>query len=376
MISHPLVYLFTLAFMVAVFYSIERKWRPRLFEYLPLVVLIYAASMLLSALNLFAQTPEITAIYSLSKANLLPAMLFLMLLQLDVRAFMRLGRSLLIAYLLAVFSLAFAFIAVVALFALPPDASAAFWALAGSWMGGTANMVAVGSALGVSEEAFAFALVVDSVNYTLWVMILLFVVPFAQAFNRFTKSKENAVALEGIGCACEMGAPRYWSLIALALGVSLLSQILGSFVSVFDATTAAILFATLFGVIGSFSSLRTLSGSSKIATTMLYLLVALIGSSAKLESFDGIGLYVLVGFSILLLHGVLMILGAKIFRLDLFSIGIASLANIGGVASAPILAAAYSKHLVSVGVLMAIMGYLIGTFGGLAVGNILVEISR
>jgi uncharacterized membrane protein len=69
-----------------------------------------------------------------------------------------------------------------------------------------------------------------------------------------------------------------------------------------------------------------------------------------------------------------MVIGAKLFKLDLFSISVASLANIGGVASAPILAATYNKSLVSVGILMAIMGYLIGTFGGLLVGNILLLI--
>jgi uncharacterized membrane protein len=62
--------------------------------------------------------------------------------------------------------------------------------------------------------------------------------------------------------------------------------------------------------------------------------------------------------------------------LDLFSIAVASLANIGGVASAPILAAAYHKSLVSVGVFMAIMGYLIGTFGGLFIGNILIALAQ
>ena len=66
-----------------------------------------------------------------------------------------------------------------------------------------------------------------------------------------------------------------------------------------------------------------------------------------------------------------MVLGAKLLKLDLFSIAVASLANIGGVASAPLLAAAYDKSLVGVGVLMAVMGYIIGTFGGLLVGNIL-----
>ena len=74
-------------------------------------------------------------------------------------------------------------------------------------------------------------------------------------------------------------------------------------------------------------------------------------------------------------HGVLMVIFAKLFKLDLFVIGVASLANIGGVASAPILASAYSRALIPIGVLMAMMGYVIGTFGGLTVGKILQMIS-
>jgi len=118
--------------------------------------------------------------------------------------------------------------------------------------------------------------------------------------------------------------------------------------------------------------MRELNGSSEVATSMLYIIIALIGSKAVIESFSGLGVYVLAGFSILLIHAIIMVLGARLFKLDLFSVAVASLANIGGVASAPILAATYNKSLVSVGVLMAIMGYIIGTFGGLLVGNIII----
>ena len=132
-----------------------------------------------------------------------------------------------------------------------------------------------------------------------------------------------------------------------------------------------VVLASLFGVLGSFTKLKEINGSSEVATTMLYIIIALIGSKAVIENFSGLGVYVFAGFSILLIHALIMVIGAKIFKLDLFSIAVASLSNIGGVASAPILAATYNKSLVSVGVLMAIMGYLIGTFGGLFVGNIL-----
>jgi len=361
---------------VTFFHLLESKTRVRIFKYVPAVVMIYAASMFLASLNLFGENEKIEKIYSLTKTNLLPAMLFLMLLQVDFRHFARLGRTLISAYVLAVLSIAFAFVVVAFAFSFSPDMSAAFGALAGSWMGGTANMIAVGEALGVSEDAFAYALVVDSVNYTLWVMLLLFLVPFANIFNKFTSSSQNLAYLDELGCACSMGAPRYWLLILLALLVSFASQLLANEFVLLSTTTSMVLFATLFGILGSFTKLRELNGSSEVATTMLYVIIALIGSQAYIESFSGLGLYVLAGFSILLIHALVMVLGAKLLKLDLFSIAVASLANIGGVASAPILAATYNKNLVSVGVLMAIMGYLIGTFGGLAVGNILLGMSR
>ena len=374
MITTPLAYLATIALIVAFFAFLDLKTNYKVLKYVPAVVLIYALSMLLASLGIFEQNSQIHHIYKLTKTNLLPAMLFLMLLQVDFRHFLKLGKSLLIAYTLAVFSIAAAFVLTAFIFHFDADTAAAFGALAGSWMGGTANMVAVGSALGVPEDAFAYALVVDSVDYTLWVMLLLFLVPFAKFFNKFTNSEANLAYLGAIGCACSMGAKRYWLLIALALGVSLLSQVLATKFVILNATTSMIIFATLLGIAGSFTKLRFVNGSSEVSTTMLYILIALIGSNAVIENFSGLGMYVFAGVVILLIHALMMLAGAKLFKLDLFSISVASLANIGGVASAPILAATYNKNLVSVGVLMAIMGYIIGTFGGLFVGNILLRL--
>jgi len=375
-ISSPLVYLFTLAFVATFFNLLEKKTKLKIFKFVPAVVMIYACSMFLATMGVFERNDAINNIYALTKTNLLPAMLFLMLLQIDFSHFFKLGRSLLISYTLAVISLACGFIIVSVVFNFNQESASAFGALAGSWMGGTANMIAVGSALEVSQEAYGYALIVDSVNYTLWVMLLLFLVPFASVFNRFTDAKRNEAIFSQIGCACTMGAKRYWLLIFLALVISLVSQMIATHVEVLNKTTTVVLLATVFGVLGSFTKLKSMNGSSEVATTMLYVLIALIGSKAVFESFSEVGVYVFAGFSILVIHALIMVLGAKIFKLDLFSIAVASLANIGGVASAPILAAAYNKSLVSVGVLMAIMGYLIGTFGGLFVGNILVSLAQ
>jgi uncharacterized membrane protein len=109
----------------------------------------------------------------------------------------------------------------------------------------------------------------------------------------------------------------------------------------------------------------------RLGNMMLYLLVALIASRADFAELTEAPLYIMAGFLIITVHALVMVLFAKLFRLDLFSLGVASLANIGGVASAPILASAYSKALIPIGILMAMMGYILGTFGGLMVGKVL-----
>ncbi len=347
----------------------------KFFKFIPAVVLIYAISMMLASFGMFEYNKEINETYKLTKINLLPAMLFLMLLQVDFRHFFKLGKKLILAYVLAVFSLTFGFIIISLIFDFDKDMASAFGALAGSWMGGTANMVAVGSALEVSDEAFGYALIVDSFNYTLWVALLLFFVPFAKVFNSYTNAKSSDVILGELGCACNMGVKRYWLLIVLALVVSFLTQTLSEYIGVISKTTTIVILATIFGVLASFTKLKELNGSNEVANSMLYMMIALIGSKAVFDSFSGVGVYVLAGFLILIIHALIMVLGAKIFKLDLFSISVASLSNIGGVASAPILAATYNKSLVSIGVLMAIMGYIIGTFGGLVVGYILLDFS-
>jgi len=375
MISNPLVYLFVLAFVATFFYLLEQRIKLKIFKFIPSVVMIYAFVMALASLGVFEYNPEINGIYKLTKTNLLPAMIFLMLLQVDIRLFFKLGNKLILAYVLAVISLGVGFVVVSLLFGFNQSMASAFGALAGSWMGGTANMVAVSSALGVSDEAFGYALIVDSFNYTIWVALLLFLVPFANVFNKFVGSKGVEQVVSDIGCACTIGAKKYWLLILLALIISFISQFIATKISIISSTTTMVIMATLFGILASFTKLRELNGSSEVASSMLYMLIALIGSKAVFESFLGVGTYVLAGFLILIFHAFIMILGAKIFRLDLFSISVASLSNIGGVASAPILAATYNKSLVSIGVMMAIMGYIIGTFGGLIVGNILVGFS-
>ncbi len=375
MITSPFLYLLALALIAVAISVLEKKTKWGFFKFIPVVVLIYAATMFCASVGVWELNDSINEIYKLTKTNLLPAMIFLMLLQVDIRAFFRLGKKLIISYVLAVFSIALGFILIPFILNFDQSMLKAFGALAGSWMGGTANMVAVGSAIGVSDEAFGYALIVDSFNYTLWVALLLFLVGFSNIFNKYVGVDSSAHIVNEIACSCNLGAKRYWLLVVISLFVSFASQIVANSVSFINSTTTMVLFATLVGILGSFTKLSRLNGSSELATSMLFMLIALIGSRAVFESFSGVGYYVLGGFLILLVHLGIMVVGAKLFKLDLFSISVASLSNIGGVASAPILAATYNKALVGVGVLMAIMGYIIGTFGGLIVANMIIGFS-
>jgi len=347
----------------------QKEWK--IFSYLPGIVIVYALSMLVAQSAHWSGDESITQSYKLLKNNLLPAMLFLMLLSINFRAFISIGRSLLIAYSGAFLSLMFSFVFIFWLFGFSAQQSGVFAALSGSWMGGTANMLAIGSALHVSETDMGYAMIVDSVNYTFWVMSLLTLVALAPRFNRWSGASISHESITDIGCSCTIGPKRYWLLLIFALAISLLSQIIAMHIEGLSQTTWVVLIATLFGLLGSQTPLSKVNGASQIANTMLYLLVALIGSRASFESTDTVLTYIVAGSAILLLHALFMVLLAKLFKLDLFSIGVASLANIGGVASAPLLAAAYNRSLIGIAVLMAIMGYLIGTFGGLSVGYLL-----
>ena len=373
MIEHAYTYLISVALLALIVSGFEHYSRHKIFTYLPAVVLIYAFAMLLAQFNLWDQNSIIKETYSDTKRYLLPAMLFLMLLRIDLSHFLKLGKPLLIAYATAVLSIAFSFIAVFWLLGFDKDAAGVFAALAGSWTGGTANMMAIAGALDVPEHLMGYALVVDSVDYTLWVMLLLGMVGFAPHFNRWSRAQElSAVQIEHESALKIIHLP---ILLLLSFIAAYIAVFFSHYLGALSSTTWAVLIATFTGLLASQTPLRRLTGSTALSSSMLYLLVALIGSRAQFDGFDAVPLYLLAGVLILALHALIMIIAAKVFRLDLFSIGVASLANIGGVASAPILAAAYNRSLIGIAVLMAIMGYLIGTIAGLIIGTILGKIA-
>ncbi|HMM59121.1 MAG TPA: DUF819 family protein, partial [Candidatus Rifleibacterium sp.] len=317
------------------------------------------------------------------KNNILPAMIFLMLLHCDLKKILKLGPRMLLGFFSASFTIAVGFIVVYFLFKghFEPHTWKTFAALCGSWMGGTGNMAAIQLALGVADSQMGYTLIMDSVNYAVWVMLLLMVVPYARHFNNWTKADTSQIDAVGASLMSEktdQPLPTTFHDLILLLGSSFMVAAVAQYLAPMLPTSSfvstyswVVLIATAAGIIAALTPLGKTSGISMLASLMLYLIVALIGSRANFAELSQAPFYIFCGFLILVIHAVLLALIAKIFKLDLFTCGVASLANIGGVASAPILAAAYSEVLVPVGVLMSMVGYVIGTGGGLLVGKIL-----
>jgi len=382
MIESGFAFVAALLFIAAVIVQLDKKFRT-FFEYVPGIVVLYFLVMTLSTLGFWKQTDEINFYYNQLKNNILPAMIFLMLLHCDLKKILKLGPRMLLGFFSASFTIATGFIVVYFLFKghFEPHTWKTFAALCGSWMGGTGNMAAIQLALGVADSQMGYTLIMDSVNYAVWVMLLLMAVPYARHFNNWTKADTSQIDAVGASLMSEktdQPLPTTFHDLILLLGTSFMVAAVSQYVAPMLPTSSfvstyswVVLIATAAGIIAALTPLGKTSGISMLASLMLYLIVALIGSRANFAELSQAPFYIFCGFLILVIHAVLLALIARIFKLDLFTCGVASLANIGGVASAPILAAAYSEVLVPVGVLMSMVGYVIGTGGGLLVGKIL-----
>lgn len=383
MITDGFMYIAVLIFVAGFLVILEKTFDTKFFKYVPPIVLLYLVTMIMCTMNLW-DLASTKGIYLALKNNLLYAMIFLMLLRCDIRKILKLGPRMLGGFFAASISIMIGFIVTFAVFRglLGPGAWKALAALCGSWIGGSGNMIAVQAVFDIGEADMAYALVVDSINYSIWVMFLLWAISFAPQFNKWTKSDTSLI--DEVGKKLEEDAaskaqPMTFAsllfLLGLALMVSALSQVWGvtlmNTVGFFDKATWIVLVVTALGLIAAVTPLAKLGGAMELSNIMLYSVVALLASRANFLELKDAPIWIAAGFMILGIHAALLLTFAKIFKLDMFTCGVASLANIGGTASAPILAGAYSNALVPVGVLMALMGYVVGTFGGILTGKIM-----
>ena len=383
MITNGFTYIAVLIFIAAMLVWLQKYTKSKFFDYAPQIVLLYLITMIFCTLGVWDMEATKPA-YSALKNNLLFAIIFLMLLRCDIRKILKLGPKMLGVFFAASVSIGLGFIITYAVLHTPLGAEAwkALGALCGSWMGGSGKMIAVQAAFDIGEADMAYALVVDSIDYSIWVMFLLWAINFAPKFNKWVKADtrvfdEVSKKLEEDAKANE--APITFIniifLLGLGLVVSAFGQNLGATLNGvapwLDKSTWTVLLITLAGLVGAVTPIGKMAGAQELSNVLLYSVVALLASRASFLELTDEPLWIVAGFMILAIHCIIMIILTKIFKLDMFTCGVASLANIGGSASAPILAGAYSGALVPVGVLMALMGYVIGTGGGIIVANIM-----
>jgi len=390
MITNGFFYFATLVFIAALLVGAQRVTKAKFFEYVPPVVLLYLAAMLGCTFKLWDPAATKGA-YSALRNPILYAMIFMMLLRCDIRQILKLGPKMLLGFFTASVTIAIGFVVTYAL--MHPLLGEGAWrglgALCGSWMGGSGNLVAVADALQATEAQLAGASIVDNIDYSIWVMFLLWAIGLAPAFNKWMKADTKVLDEVSSRLDAEFAEaakktidfPSLIFLLGLSLVLSALCTEWGSALrkaapaalQVFDVATFRIVLISVIGLVLAMTPIGKIAGSTELSNIMLYMVIGLIASRASFMELleGGMAWWIVAGFMILGIHGVLMLVFAKLFKLDMFTCGVASLANIGGTASAPILAASYSGSLVSVGVLMALMGYVIGTFGGIGVGYLM-----
>lgn len=387
MITDGFVYIATLFFVASLLiclpYLLKGKKAKSFFQFAPPIVLIYLGLMLLCTVKLWNLETTKEA-YTALKNPLLYAMLFIMLLRCDLKKIVKLGPKMLIGFFAATISIGLGFVISYAIFrgGLGTDAWKSLGALCGSWMGGGGNMLAIQSALSVDEASMAYALVMDSICATFYVMFLLWAIGFSRQFNRWTKADTKIIDEVGASLVKEAAAntkPLLWQNIAVLVGsgllVSALSQKVGEIInarfSFFDAATWTVLIVTVVSILLAMTPFGKIKGTEEISNVFLYFVIALIASRADLSSIGNAPMWLLAGSVILVIHVGIMLILAKLLKLDIFTCAVASLANIGGTATAPVLAGSYSSALVPVGIVMALLGYVVGTGGGLLVAQMM-----
>ena len=281
MITDGFTYVAVLILLAGTLVTLEKGTGWNLFRYLPAVVLVYLISMLLCTVgtwDMAATKPT----YGALKNSLTYAMVFTMLLRCDIRKVLRLGPRMLLGFFSASITIMIGFIVAFLVMKglIGPDSWMALGALCGSWLGGSGNMVAVQAALGVSEADMGYALVVDSIDYSIWVMFLLWLITLAPRFNLWNKA--DTTQLDAVSRSLEedaklnTGTITFQSLMLL-LGTALIvsavganvGKILNAAVPFFDKATWTILFITVLGLIGAVSPLGRVAGSAEISKFLL-----------------------------------------------------------------------------------------------------------
>ncbi len=346
-----------------------------LFKFVPAVFWIYFLPMVFSTAGVIpAQSP----VYGNISAYLLPASLVLLFLGANIPAILGLGRYALTMMLAGSFGVVLTAPLILVLFGkwLPAQAWSGFAALSGSWVGGSANMLAAKEALHTPDNVFLPMLVVDVVVSYSWMGILIALSNVQAAYDRWNSSerqmidelreKVRATSSEDRGISFLATA----GMLLLAGGMTMAAIFLSGFLpsaAVFSRATWVILTVSIGAVFLSLTPLKKLQslGASRVGYWILYFVLTSMGAKANLRDLAGAPYFVLAGFAWVFCHFLFMLTVARIIRAPLALTATASQANIGGPVSAPIVGAVYEPALAPVGLLLGVFGNLIGTYAAL-----------
>jgi uncharacterized membrane protein len=398
--------LITILGIIFITSSSNKSFYKKFYTIVPSVLLCYFLPALLNTFNIISG--ETSNLYKIASRYLLPASLVLLTLSIDFKELKKLGNKAVIMFLAGTLGVVLggplAFYIVVSLF---PDVAFSngeeVWkgltTIAGSWIGGGANQTAMLEVFGASKSLFAQMIAVDVLVANLWMGFLLYWSQKPERINKWLKA-DNAPILElekkledkHSGKNTILTSRSLMIILMVAFGVTGLSHFLSDILAPFFQTNYPelekysltntffwlVVIATTIGVALSFTKVREIEsyGASKVGTVFLYILVATIGTHMDLGAIFDNPLLFLIGIIWIFIHIIIMIVIARIIKAPFFYIAVGSQANIGGAASAPIVAAAFSPFLAPVGVLLAVLGYALGTYGAYICGLLLQEVSR
>lgn len=395
-----------LAFIFSTSASKNPFW-VRFYTFVPSLLLCYFVPGLLNSLGLISG--ESSGLYSMASRYLLPASLVLFTLSVDFKGILKLGPKALVMFLTGTFGIVFGgplALLTVSFFAPeitggigPDEVWRGFATIAGSWIGGGANQTAMLEVFGASPVLFSQMIAVDVLVANIWLAVLLYGAANPRRFDKMFKADSSAI--EELKDKVEKYRERILRNPTLAdtmmifgwgFGITGIAHFLSDIIAPWVALNYPdldqysldssffwiVVIATTGGLLLSFTRVRNLegAGASRMGSVLLYVLVATIGMQMDLNSIFNNPTFFIVGILWILFHVIIMLSVAKLIKAPLFFVAVGSQANIGGAASAPIVASAFHPALAPVGVLLAVLGYAVGTYGGYACGILLQWVSN
>lgn len=376
-----LVYLLSLIGLI--YWLQDQDVLKNIFKYMPPVIWIYFLPMFSTTLGI---TPETSPLFDWVKLYLLPTSLILLLLSANLPALAKLGPKAIGTMLIGTLGVVIGGAVSLAILGrwLPVDAWKGMGTLSGSWIGGSANMVAVGTSIGTREDLFGIMIIVDTVVGYGWMGVVIFLSAYQEKLDRWNGADTSVVKTLNIHMKMKgqhgrrpMEFKDLITMVSIGMLAGFLSLKLGQWLpdigKVLTSFGWTIIIVTALGIILSFTRLSELenAGASHIGNVFLYLLLATIGAKADLRAITEAPLFLAAGVIWIMIHAVILFWGGRLLKAPMFLIATSSQANIGGIVSAPIVATVYQKSLAPVGLLMGVIGNVIGVYFGLLTAWIL-----